>query len=162
MASALANCQWLLPLDGGSLPAAVLAVLETPESARSEAQRRDLARHYRTVAPLLDDLRAQLAEVRRARWRYLLPIPKTLISIATTPRETRVLPRGDWTRTDGELVQPGVPQVLPQLISSDDVRRQNDREGRVLGLVPRSDQVDRRQSRGAGPPAPARRTPSSG
>lgn len=36
----------------------------------------------------------------------------TMISVATTPREMRVLPRGDWLDETGPLVQPEIPEFL--------------------------------------------------
>ena len=38
-----------------------------------------------------------------------------MISSPTKPRTIRVLPRGDWMDTSGEVVEPAVPPVLPSL-----------------------------------------------
>ncbi|WP_040546843.1 PSD1 and planctomycete cytochrome C domain-containing protein [Pedosphaera parvula] len=38
----------------------------------------------------------------------------TLVTVSAPPMETRVLPRGNWQATDGEVVQPAVPHFLPQ------------------------------------------------
>ena len=40
---------------------------------------------------------------------------RTMITVATTPRTTRVLPRGNWLDETGEIVQPAVPHFLPQI-----------------------------------------------
>ena len=48
---------------------------------------------------------------------------KVLATIATTPRVTRVLPRGNWMDDSGEVVEPGVPHFLPPIERDDDERR---------------------------------------
>ena len=45
----------------------------------------------------------------------------TMITVAKSPREMRVLPRGDWLDESGEVVHPAVPAFLPQ-IEKDDIR----------------------------------------
>jgi len=45
----------------------------------------------------------------------------TMITVAKSPREMRVLPRGDWLDESGEVVHPAVPAFLPQ-IAKDDIR----------------------------------------
>lgn len=40
---------------------------------------------------------------------------RTLITVAIAPRPVRVLSRGDWMDDTGEVVEPGVPAVFPQL-----------------------------------------------
>ena len=37
---------------------------------------------------------------------------RTMITVSAAPRETRVLPRGDWLDDSGEVVQPAVPAVM--------------------------------------------------
>ena len=46
-------------------------------------------------------------------------LPSTLITVAVTPRQIRVLPRGNWMDDTGEVVEPGVPAVLPQPAKND-------------------------------------------
>ena len=41
-------------------------------------------------------------------------LPSTLVTVAVPPRPIRVLPRGNWMDDTGEVVEPGVPGVLPQ------------------------------------------------
>ncbi|WP_169974450.1 PSD1 and planctomycete cytochrome C domain-containing protein [Tautonia rosea] len=43
---------------------------------------------------------------------------RTMVSVSVEPRITRVLARGDWMDTTGEVVDPGVPEVLPELKTS--------------------------------------------
>jgi hypothetical protein len=39
-------------------------------------------------------------------------IPRCIISVSGTPRDIRILPRGNWLDDSGEVVQPAVPAVL--------------------------------------------------
>ncbi len=46
-------------------------------------------------------------------------LPSTLITVAVPPRQIRVLPRGNWMDDTGDVVEPGVPAVLPQPAKKD-------------------------------------------
>ncbi len=46
-------------------------------------------------------------------------LPSTLITVTVPPRQIRVLPRGNWMDDSGEVVEPGVPAVLPQPAKKD-------------------------------------------
>jgi hypothetical protein len=46
----------------------------------------------------------------------------TVVTVAWKPAETRVLPRGNWQATNGEVVLPAVPHFLPQ-VSNPEGRR---------------------------------------
>lgn len=50
----------------------------------------------------------------------------TMISVATTPREMRVLPRGDWLNQSGPVVQPEVPEFLGQIPRTGDRANRRD------------------------------------
>ncbi len=76
---------------------------------RGEDQRKELAKHFRSITPLLADARKQLDELRKQ-----LPqgIPSTLVLEAVKePRETHVMRRGNFL-DKGDKVEPGVPEVL--------------------------------------------------
>ena len=55
----------------------------------------------------------------KARDDFRKSIPSTLATITVPPRQIRVLPRGNWMDDTGEVVQPGVPGVLPQPTKKD-------------------------------------------
>jgi hypothetical protein len=48
------------------------------------------------------DLRAQLKQLEAT-------YPRTMITVSTTPREMRVLPRGNWLDATGDVVSPALP-----------------------------------------------------
>lgn len=83
---------------------------------RSEEERADLARFYKTFHAV-DYLRAEaaLAGARRAKDQLIGAIPTSLImEEMDPPRPTHVLVRGDF-RNKGERVGPGTPAFLPPL-----------------------------------------------
>jgi len=43
---------------------------------------------------------------------------RTMITVSIEPRPIRVLSRGDWMDTTGEIVEPGVPSIFSQLTTS--------------------------------------------
>jgi hypothetical protein len=97
------------------VPEAVLAGLRKTPEQRTSKERDAIAAHYRTVAPELAEKRMRLARLEAERSLLLGQIPQTLVAEATEPRVIRVLPRGNWMDDSGEIVQPGVPQLFPQI-----------------------------------------------
>jgi hypothetical protein len=104
-------------------PNDILAIVLVDAEKRSDEQRKKLSAHYRTVAILLDPVRAELAATEGKRKTLYDSIPKTLVTVAQPPREIRILPRGNWLDDSGEVVQPAVPHFLRQLDVGD--RRAN-------------------------------------
>ncbi len=95
-----------------SLPAQLAAIINLPADQRTEAQSSELAAWYRSVAPGLETVRAQLADLEKARMDLDAKIPTTLITEAVAPRMVRILPRGNWMDDSGEVVTPGFPASL--------------------------------------------------
>ncbi len=96
------------------LPAEIVAILAVDPAQRNADQKAGLARHYRSVAPLLEPVRQKLAATRKAREELGKQVPTSLATVAVAPRMIRVLPRGNWMDDSGEEVQSGVPAFLPQ------------------------------------------------
>lgn len=112
----------LTSLDGADtsmegLPEAVLKALRKSPEQRATEERQTIATYYRKVAPELSQQRAHLARLEADRSLLLGEVPQTLIAKTVTPRVVRVLPRGNWMDDSGEIVQPGVPQLFPQIRS---------------------------------------------
>ena len=97
----------------------VIAALAVDAAQRTEEQKRVISAHYRTIAPTLQPLRDELAELQRERDEVVKSAPTTLISISTEPRITRILPRGNWLDETGEVVGPAVPAFLPAINAKD-------------------------------------------
>lgn len=91
-------------------------ILLTDTAARTPDQQQLLAAHYRSIAPQLDPVRERLTELREQEQQITAQHTRTtLITVAVEPREMRVLPRGNWMDRSGDVVEPGVPQFLPQI-----------------------------------------------
>ncbi|HND53880.1 MAG TPA: DUF1553 domain-containing protein, partial [Pirellulaceae bacterium] len=97
--------------DHGASPA-IAAFLATPRDQRTAAQNDELAKHFRTIAPALEPLRAELKKLEQDRTALDAQIPTTLVTVSVPPRTIRILARGNWMDETGEIVQPGFPAVL--------------------------------------------------
>jgi len=63
-------------------------------------------------------LAVQIEALEKEHQALLKAKRPTMITVAVAPRPVRILQRGDWQDTSGELVQPAVPQALGQLAVS--------------------------------------------
>lgn len=97
---------------GESAPPNIAAVLALPTDQRNDTQKNELAAYFRSMTPLLEPARKQLAELEKARKDLEAQIPSTLITEAVPPRMIRVLKRGNWMDDSGEVVQPAFPAIL--------------------------------------------------
>lgn len=80
---------------------------------RTQQQKDELAKFYRTLAPSLDATRTDLTVAKQKRDTLVKDTPTTLATVAVAPRVMRVLPRGNWMSEAGEIVTPAVPSYLP-------------------------------------------------
>jgi len=102
--------------EGSVIPSAEVAeILEVTTDQRTDEHRQKLASEFRKQTPLLQQERNQLAELRNKQKQLEDAIVTTLVTVSTTPREMRVLPRGDWMSTAGDVVTPAVPEFLSGL-----------------------------------------------
>lgn len=101
--------------DKGGIPAPVAAALQVAAGQRSPAQQAEIAKHYRTVAPELTPVRAQIAKLEGEQKGIADSASQTLITQAGAPRIVRVLARGNWLDDSGEVMEPGVPEFLAKL-----------------------------------------------
>jgi hypothetical protein len=109
---ATAQEQWeqgLRLTDLRRLPKNVTDILLVEPAKRADKQKQELAAYHRTIAPGLQNEREHLAALQKERKAIQDTVPTTLISISGSPREMRVLPRGNWLSDSGEVVTPGVP-----------------------------------------------------
>lgn len=115
-----------------NLPAAWQAALDAKlkQAANTNPNpnpKQDLENDSPTVAKLPTELspaeqqqvRLRVTDQTRQRlWQqYQVRSGQCMITRATTPREIRVLPRGDWMDESGERVLPATPAALPPLPS---------------------------------------------
>ncbi len=108
--------------DSLGLPAEHVATISAWPNATPE-QKTSLSAHYRTVAPLLEQPRQQLVQLKAEHEALQKQIGETLITRTQEPRPIRVLARGDWMDDSGDMVQPSVPHFLQQLTTSNRASR---------------------------------------
>ncbi len=94
------------------IPAKIREIVDLPVDKRTPQQRQELAAYYRTIATRLDSVRQDLAARKQELEKLTNSVTTTLVSVSTSPRTMRVLPRGNWLDDSGEVVHPGVPGFL--------------------------------------------------
>ncbi|HKQ78885.1 MAG TPA: PSD1 and planctomycete cytochrome C domain-containing protein [Blastocatellia bacterium] len=93
----------------------VLRALREPEEKRSQAQRKALLEFFKWSWPELEPMVARLAKLEAEFDLLDSQIPRVVVTEATIPMETRVLPRGNFLDESGEVVQPAIPAVFGKL-----------------------------------------------
>lgn len=96
-----------------SLPSDILATLDTRPDKRTHAQSKALARYYRSIAPLLQPVRDQIAALEQSK-----PKPPRLPVMQDLPadkrRVTRILNKGNFLDPGAEVTA-GVPTAFGSL-----------------------------------------------
>ena len=98
-----------------TLPPNVQAALKIAADQRNAKQKKDLSAYYRSIAPLLEPLRTEVAAAEKRQKDFLAAAPKCLVTSAVAPREIRVKPRGNWLDDSGEVRPPAIPEFLGKL-----------------------------------------------
>lgn len=98
--------------ESAKLPKPIADALAVDTAKRNDKQKQTIAAHYRSVAPLSEPQRKELAETQRQRDELNKTIPTMLVSMSDAPRTVRILQRGNWLDDSGEIVQPDVPAFL--------------------------------------------------
>ena len=100
---------------GDGVPSEVLEALRVAPEARCDNHIEALKKHFQWSSPELQPLLAELERLKAGRSLLEAKIPQVMITEAATPRETRILPRGNWMDESGEIVQPAIPGFLGQV-----------------------------------------------
>ncbi len=114
---ALAESVWSWPTaeKGKEIPDKVLKALNTEEAQRTDEQKQAVAAHYQWAAPEAQAEVLALARLEHESALLELAIPHVVVAEATTPTETRILPRGNWMDETGAVVTPAIPAFLGKL-----------------------------------------------
>ena len=83
------------------LPAAIVKALETPEPKRTDEQKDALLAHFQWSSPELQSLKTEAARLEAELSMLTAAIPNVVVTEATEPRETRILPRGNFLDDSG-------------------------------------------------------------
>jgi hypothetical protein len=95
-----------------SLPLAIEQIVQLPPEQRTDAQREELLKYYRSIAPMLQPQRQELASLEKSLAELEASITSTLVTEQVPPRMVRVLARGNWMDENGEVVTPALPVSL--------------------------------------------------
>ncbi|MBM3873291.1 MAG: DUF1553 domain-containing protein [Verrucomicrobia bacterium] len=97
------------------IPQRTLDAMLTPAAQRTEEDQRRIASDFRVNAPSLAPLRERLNAARIARDDLYRRLPSMPVSRSVTPRELRVLPRGNWMDDSGPIAEAAIPEFLGKL-----------------------------------------------
>jgi hypothetical protein len=94
------------------LPRNLTKALEQPEEKRSAEQTALIRRTFEYSSPRLFRARLQLAKLETKQSFLAGAVADVMITESVPPRETRILPRGNWMDDSGQIVQPAIPEFL--------------------------------------------------
>lgn len=100
------------PAGVKSLPANLRKTLQIAADKRTDAQKTELATYYRSIAPALQSIRAEIAAIESKKAELTKTVRTCLVTNSAKPRTVRILPRGNWLDDSGPTVGPAVPQML--------------------------------------------------
>jgi hypothetical protein len=82
---------------------------------QSTANRKELQEYLEWTAPELTPLRANLENLEAQRNLVQASVAHVVTTVSTKPRETRILPRGNWMDNTGAIVEPAIPEMFGKL-----------------------------------------------
>ncbi|HEY1946335.1 MAG TPA: PSD1 and planctomycete cytochrome C domain-containing protein [Bryobacteraceae bacterium] len=97
------------------LPRNLAKALEQPEQKRSPEQTQAIRDYFEYSSPQLFPARLALAKLETEQSFLDGAVAEVMITQSVEPRETRVLPRGNWMDDSGEVLQPAIPEFLGHL-----------------------------------------------
>lgn len=100
---------------GKEIPDKLLKALRTAEDKRTDADRKLIEQHFEWANPKAQPEVIEAARAEFAAAQLEDAIPHVVVSEATTPREIRILPRGNFLDESGAVVQPAIPVVFGKL-----------------------------------------------
>ena len=93
----------------------ILKLLRKPKKDRAPADEDALLEYYQWVSPALQPMVVEAAKLEAALNILEAAIPEVVTTKSTSPKTTRILPRGNWMDDSGEIVEPAVPGFLGSL-----------------------------------------------
>jgi len=100
------------PAAIAGLPRSLSKALEQPEEKRSAEQTALIRDTFEFSAPQLFAARLAVAKLETEQSFFEGAVADVMITESAPPRETRILPRGNWMDDSGEVVQPAIPEFL--------------------------------------------------
>ncbi|MEO1528189.1 MAG: PSD1 and planctomycete cytochrome C domain-containing protein [Planctomycetota bacterium] len=106
-------------LSVSGIPDDVAAALRTEKGRRSEEQTVAIQQHYLSQAEPMVAIKRDIESLEAKRKAAYDSAPQTVVSKSVTPREIRILPRGNWLDDSGDVVGPAIPEFLGKLETGD-------------------------------------------
>jgi len=100
---------------GKVIPEDISKIVEKAEDKRSKDEKAKLEEIYRWMSPEAAAEESKAEQIEGEAARLEASIPHVVVSEATTPAETRILPRGNWMDDSGDVVEPAIPVFLGKL-----------------------------------------------
>ncbi|HMJ60983.1 MAG TPA: DUF1549 and DUF1553 domain-containing protein, partial [Bryobacteraceae bacterium] len=100
------------------LPRNLVKALQQPEEKRSAEQTALIRDTFEYSSPQLFAARLELAKLEMKQSFLEGAVAEVMVTESAAPRETRVLPRGNWMDDSGQIVEPAIPEFLGHADSS--------------------------------------------
>ena len=100
---------------GRGLPPDFEKILRRQEDERTPEQKDQVLDLFEWSMPYLQPGYVRLAKLRAEHDMLYASIPRVILTEATRPRLTRILPRANWMDETHEIVEPAVPEFLGKL-----------------------------------------------
>jgi len=97
------------------LPEPVLKALRAPAEELKDEQKKAVLDQFRWSLDELQPLLVEVAKLEAELGMLDAAIPRVIVTEATEPAVTRVLPRSNWMDDSGEIVEPAIPAFLGKL-----------------------------------------------
>jgi hypothetical protein len=101
--------------DLSGVPQPIAAALKVATDKRSDAQQDEIAKYYRSISPILEPLRTEIAKRNTDKKGYVDSRPRTMMTKTGNVRMVRLLNRGNWLDESGAVMQPAIPSFLGSL-----------------------------------------------
>jgi hypothetical protein len=99
----------------GELTDQIAAILRLPEAQRSDDQRQQVTAFYESVQPAQRPVLDEIGQWEQKKKQIHDSLPRTLMTVAGTPRPIRLLARGNWMDDSGPVMEPAIPEFLGRL-----------------------------------------------
>jgi hypothetical protein len=106
------------PSPKAGLPRKLVRALERPESKRSTEQVALIRDYFEYSSPSLFPARLEIAKQEMSSSLLKAAVAEVMITEAAQPRETRILPRGNWMNDSGPVVEPAIPEFLGRVTTA--------------------------------------------
>ena len=91
------------------LPSNLVRALERPEDKRSPEQVALVRDYFEYSSPALFPARLEITKLETNQSFLKGAVAEVMITESVKPRETRILPRGNWMDDSGAIVEPAIP-----------------------------------------------------